>query len=176
MTDISTKIRLRPIRETDFEAWLTLWESYLQFYKTELPLEVSKLTWHKLLNDDMPIYGFGAYLDQVSSNEGLVNQTSGNNVSDNRGDGDKLVGFTHVVLHPNTWDTTECCYLEDLYVERSIRGEGVGRALIKHVYHFAKDKNCNRVYWVTQEGNKAARQLYDSLAHKTDMVQYRHNL
>ena len=48
--------------------------------------------------------------------------------------------------------------------------------LIKYVYQFAEDKNCNRVYWVTQEGNVSARRLYDHIAKKTDFVQYRHTL
>ena len=87
-----------------------------------------------------------------------------------------LVGITHVVLHPNTWNTTECCYLEDLYVSEAVRGRGVGRALIEQVYEFANEKNCNRVYWTTQEDNATARKLYDAIAIKTDMVQYRKDL
>ncbi|WP_289047397.1 GNAT family N-acetyltransferase [uncultured Psychrobacter sp.] len=87
-----------------------------------------------------------------------------------------LVGITHVVLHPNTWNTTECCYSEDLYVSDAVRGQGVGRALIEQVYEFANNKNCNRVYWTTQEGNATARNLYDVIATQTDMVQYRKDL
>ena len=64
----------------------------------------------------MPIYGFGAWQDEM------------------------LVGITHVVLHPNTWNTTECCYLEDLYVSDAVRGQGVGRALIEQVYEFANEE------------------------------------
>ena len=53
--------------------------------------------------------------------------------------------------------------------------QGVGRQLIEYVYCFANEKQCNRVYWVTQEGNTPARALYDTLASQTDMVQYRTN-
>lgn len=141
-----------PLASTDYEAWLALWQNYLSFYETSLPLETSQATWRNLVDDNIPIHGFGAWIDDV------------------------LVGFTHVVLHPNTWNTTECCYLEDLYVNESVRGQGVGRALIEKAYEFASSKNCNRVYWVTQEDNTAARRLYDTLASKGDMVQYRKNL
>lgn len=120
-------------------------------------MSTTETTWHNILDNTMPVYGFGATL-----------------VED--GQEDKLVGFTHVVLHPNTWNTNECCYLEDLYVDEVVRGLGVGRALIEHVYEFASMKGCNRVYWTTQEGNAPARKLYDSLANKTDMVQYRKDL
>ena len=141
-----------PLSKSDYDAWLSLWQSYLTFYESSLPLETTNATWHSLLDSNVPIYGFGAWQD------------------------DKLVGITHVVLHPNTWNSTECCYLEDLYVNQSVRGQGVGRALIEQVYEFARQQNCNRVYWFTQQDNTAARHLYDTLARKTDMIQYRKDL
>ena len=147
-----TYIKIAPLSKNDYDAWLNLWQNYLTFYETSLPLNTIESTWHNLLDNNVPIYGFGAWKD------------------------DNLVGITHVVLHPNTWNTTECCYLEDLYVSESVRGHGVGRALIEQVYDFANQKNCNRVYWTTQEGNVTARKLYDAIATQTDMVQYRKNL
>ena len=149
-TNHSLKIAL--LNKSDYDAWLSLWQSYLTFYETSLPASTTESTWRNLLDSNVPIYGFGAWLD------------------------DTLVGFTHVVLHPNTWNNTECCYLEDLYVSEAVRGYGVGRALIEHVYEFARQQNCNRVYWTTQEDNTTARRLYDTLAIKTDMIQYRKDL
>ena len=93
-----------------------LWQDYLSFYETALPLSIIEATWRNILDDNVAIYGFGAW------------------------ERDVLVGFTHVVLHPNTWNTTDCCYLEDLYVSENVRGQGVGRALIEQVYAFANEK------------------------------------
>lgn len=148
----NTFIRIAPLSKADYDAWSKLWQNYLSFYETRLPPSITEKTWSNLLDSDMPICGFGAWIE------------------------DNLVGFTHVVLHPNTWNTTECCYLEDLYVSEDIRGQGAGRTLIEHVYEFARQKNCNRVYWTTQESNSDARYLYDTLATKTDMIQYRKDL
>ncbi|TXD97635.1 GNAT family N-acetyltransferase [Psychrobacter frigidicola] len=147
-----TSIKIAPLSSANYEAWLRLWQSYLTFYNTSLPLETTNATWHNLIDDKVSIYGFGAWNNDV------------------------LVGMTHVVLHPNTWNTTECCYLEDLYVNESVRGKGVGRALIEYVYEFAAKKGCNRVYWHTQEGNTPARALYKNIATETDMMQYRKDL
>lgn len=151
------QITIKALGAYDFKAWLALWQAYLSFYQTHLPMSTTETTWHNIFDNTVPIYGFGAYRQ-------------------GGGDEDKLVGFTHVVLHPNTWNTSDCCYLEDLFVDEAARGLGVGRALTDHVYEFAKFKGCNRVYWTTQEGNAPARKLYDSLANKTDMVQYRKDL
>ena len=152
MNSINGSLKIASLSAADYESWLSLWQSYLTFYESSLPVETTNATWNNVLDSNVPIYGFGAWLE------------------------DKLVGITHVVLHPNTWNSTECCYLEDLYVAESVRGHGVGRALIEYVYEFARQQNCNRVYWVTQEDNTAARRLYDTLATKTNMIQYRKDL
>ena len=152
MNSTKYSVKIAPLSAADYELWLNLWQSYLTFYESSLPIETTNVTWKNVLDSKVPIYGFGAWLDGA------------------------LVGITHVVLHPNTWNTTKCCYLEDLYVNESVRGHGVGWALIEHVYEFARQQNCNRVYWTTQEDNTAARRLYDTLASKTDMIQYRKDL
>ena len=91
-------IQIINLSDADYNAWLRLWQSYLNFYETTLPISTIEQTWQSLLDENVAIYGFGAW-------------------SDNR-----LIGITHVVLHPNTWNTTKCCYLEDLYVDKAIRG------------------------------------------------------
>ena len=145
-------IKITSLSTADYELCLPLWRNYLTFYKTQLSADTTEETWHNLLNESVPIYGFGPWIDDI------------------------LVGITHVVQHPTTWSDSDACYLQDLYVKQSIRCQGVGRALIEHVYAFATEQRCNRVYWTTQDSNIAARKLYDKLADLTDMVQYRKNL
>ena len=48
----------------------------------------------------------------------------------------KLVGLTHYLYHRHGWKVENVCYLQDLYADPSVRGMGVGRALI--VQHIAK--------------------------------------
>lgn len=148
----NTLIKIMELTDANYNAWLTLWQDYLSFYETSLPLATIDATWQNIIASNTAIYGFGAWND------------------------DLLVGFTHVVLHPNTWNTTKCCYLEDLYVSESVRRQGIGHELIEHVYAFASEQDCNRVYWHTQADNAQARILYDKLATKTDMLQYRKDL
>ena len=148
----TNEVTVKPLTEGDYCDWYKYWQAYLSFYKTSLTEEVTQATWAKILDSNVPIYGFGAF------------------------DRTNLVGIAHVVLHPNTWNTTDCCYLEDLYVDGAARGLGIGRALIEKVYQFAEVHNCNRVYWVTDTDNENARYLYDKLARETDVVQYRKDL
>ena len=88
-------------------------------------------------------------------------------------DSDKPIGIAHALFHRSTWSPTWYCYLEDLFVEPTLRAKGVGRKLIEAVYQEAEARQCTRTYWTTQEFNYRARGLYDQMATKSPFVQYR---
>lgn len=95
------------------------------------------------------MYGFAALIDQ------------------------KVVGVVHVVEHESSWTMRPYAYLQDLFTHPDYRGQGVARKLIEHVYQVAQQRNCDRVYWLTQESNRQAQVLYDKVAKKTGFIQYR---
>ena len=64
------------------------------------------------------------------------------------------------------------CYLQDLYADPELRGRGIGRALIEAVYAAADAQGCPSVYWLTQEFNTTARQLYDRIGVETPFIKY----
>lgn len=84
-----------------------------------------------------------------------------------------VVGLANVVFHPSTWSATHYCYLEDLFADEAVRGQGVGRALIEAVYDLADQRGASRTYWATQDNNATARRLYDHIGVLTPFVQYR---
>jgi GNAT superfamily N-acetyltransferase len=142
-------LTIRAIEERDKVQWLKLWAGYLEFYKSTISPEQTELTWRRLINNELKMFGFVA-----ESEEGVI-------------------GFTHCLFRPSTWTETDYCYLEDLFVDPNIRGKGVGRALMNKVFELAKEKKSKRVYWTTQEFNETARILYDSITPVSEFVQYR---
>ena len=90
--------------------------------------------------------------------------------------GARAVGMVHYIQHRSTWTVGNYCYLQDLFTAPDLRGGGVGRKLIEHVYAVAKQEGCARVYWLTHETNATAMQLYDRIADKSGFIQYRHVL
>ena len=142
-------LTIRAIEEKDKDQWLKLWAGYLEFYKSTISPEQTELTWKRLINNELKMFGFVA-----ESEEGVI-------------------GFTHCLFRPSTWTETDYCYLEDLFVDPNNRGKGIGRALMNKVFELAKEKNSKRVYWTTQEFNKTARVLYDSITPVSEFVQYR---
>jgi GNAT superfamily N-acetyltransferase len=141
-------ISIRPITATDNLQWLDLFQSYVNFYETELTDEQYQITWERLIAD--------------SEIHGLVAELDGH-----------LVGIAHYLFHASTWATHNYCYLEDLFVSTDVRGGGIGRSLINKVTESALAAGSSRLYWSTREGNSPARILYDKVADLTDFRQYR---
>jgi GNAT superfamily N-acetyltransferase len=63
-------------------------------------------------------------------------------------------------------------HLDDLYVAESVRGAGVGRALIEFVHERSHEVGTGGVSWITAEDNADAQRLYDELARRTSWVTY----
>lgn len=142
---------IRPLQVSDKARWRELFDGYLEFYETSVPEDTIELTFDRLIGD-------GEW-----DHHGLV-------AVDDEG---KLQGLTHYVFHRSTWSKTVYCYLEDLFVDKEVRGGGVGALLIKAVYAAADKKGATRTYWNTQEFNYKGRMLYDKMGVKSAFIQYR---
>jgi GNAT superfamily N-acetyltransferase len=144
-----TGIEIRPIGPADRDAWLPLWRGYQAFYKVDLAGPVTDTTWSRLLDPAEPVDGALAWRDA------------------------EAVGLVHHIRHRSAWTVGDYCYLQDLFVTDGVRGLGIGRRLIEHVYDAAKAAGCSRVHWLTHETNTDAMQLYDRIAERSGFVQYR---
>jgi GNAT superfamily N-acetyltransferase len=142
-------LEIRAALAADEQRWFILWQGYLDFYQTKLSIEQSALTWQRILDPEFNMEC------AVAVDEGVI------------------VGFTTYNLQNSTWSEGGHCYLEDLFVDPAVRGQGVGRALIDHVKSYAIENNCSRLYWNTDEDNATARKLYDTYALESGKRQYR---
>ena len=133
-------VEIKPLENDQYDEWYPLWQGYLTFYETSLPDEIAENNWARFFDDNEPVGGFGAFKDG------------------------KFVGFVHYIFHRTNWSLTSTCYLQDLFADPTVRGEGIGRKLIEAVYALAKESECEQVYWMTQNHNKTARLLYDRIA------------
>lgn len=87
--------------------------------------------------------------------------------------GSKILGFVHYVFHGSTWAINDFCYLEDLFVAPASRGKHIGKQLIEYVKQQAEERQCARLYWHTQESNLTAQKLYNWIAEKPGVIEYR---
>jgi GNAT superfamily N-acetyltransferase len=142
------KAIIRRVGADERATWEPLWKGYQTFYEVALSDEITATTWTRLHDPSEPMFVLGAYLDG------------------------KLVGIVHSLYHRSCWTIGNYCYLQDLFIASEARGMGIGRALIEAVANEARAAGASRVYWLTQEGNAAARALYDQVAKRSGFIQY----
>ncbi len=67
------------------------------------------MTWARLHDPAEPMGALGAYVDG------------------------RLCGIAHYIFHRSCWSIGDYCYLQDLFVAKSVRNRGLGRKLIAAV-------------------------------------------
>ncbi|KQQ57986.1 GNAT family acetyltransferase [Pseudomonas sp. Leaf129] len=145
-------LAIRPVTAADYSTWLSLWQAYQRFYKTDIPEAVTQVTWQRMLDEAEPINAALAWRDGVA------------------------VGMVHYIYHRSCWTIENSCYLQDLLVDDAARGAGVGCQLIEYVYATAKAAGCVKVHWLTHETNGTAIGLYQRVAEQPGFIQFRKTL
>ena len=147
---------IRPVARADFAQWLPLWQGYNKFYgrsgATALADEITQTTWARFFDAYEPVHAL---------------------VADDYG---RLVGLVHYIFHRSTIMQGPICYLQDLFTDETMRGRGVGQALIEAVYEQARLAGSPRVYWQTHEANHVAMKLYDRMAERSGFIVYRRQM
>ena len=130
------------------EPWSQLWRKYLAFYKTEKSDEIVDLTFAHLTQDNEECEGYIAFVDGSAA------------------------GIVHCIYHLHLWQKEKICYLQDLFVDENYRNHGIASKLISQIYTSADNKKAKGVYWLTQDFNIKARNLYDKIGVKTPFIKY----
>lgn len=141
-------ITVRSLTRADEPHWRALWTAYLRFYESAVSEEVYLTTFSRLLDPNEPVWGL------LAEHEA------------------RPVGLVHYIFHRHNWKVEDVCYLQDLYADPDVRGQGVGRKLIEAVYAAADAEGAPTVYWLTQEFNAEARKLYDRIGQLTPFIKY----
>lgn len=139
---------IRPVQATEFDIWQSLFAGYAEFYEVTLPGGAAERAWQWIHDGDEPFWCDVVELDG------------------------QVIGFTQYQLMHRSLSGERVVYLSDLFVKPDVRGSGAGRALIDHVFAFAKNKGISNVRWLTQDFNYRARELYDSYGSKSDFILY----
>ena len=141
-------IVIRPPLLSDHDAWRSLFTDYLTFYATSRSAASTQLVWERLTTAPPSIHCL------------LAEQHGG------------VVGVAHFHVQTSTWADQGVCYLEDLFVAPSARGQGVASLLMSGVIAAARAHEGSEVSWITRNDNVVARRLYDRLATLSPFVRY----
>jgi ribosomal protein S18 acetylase RimI-like enzyme len=147
MTELAS-VTIRLAQPADRKQWEPLFLAYGVFYKTDFTPEILDGVWAWIMDDNHPLSAF---------------------VADSGG---TLVGFAHVREQPDTFVAGPSWFLDDLFTNPDVRGQGIGRALIDAVSAHAAHHGGGDLRWITAADNDQAQHLYDTLATKTSWVMY----
>ena len=105
--------------------------------------------------------------DQVSATEAMIRESFFGPAPHAQAviariDGD-AVGFAIWFSTYSTFLSKPGIYLEDLFVLPHWRGQGVGRALLRHLARIAVERGCGRIEWSVLDWNETAIRFYRNI-------------
>lgn len=145
---MASNLKIRPLRAADESDWIRLFTDYIHFYQSTPDQAAMEAAFHGMLSADMTMR---CWVADINS---------------------KVVGLTHVILHPNTWSTMPDAYLEDLFTDADYRRHGVGRSLLQKVINTGHEEGWRKLYWNTAADNETAQSLYRKVAAQTSWVRF----
>lgn len=139
---------LRAINPGDREAWEASFRGYRDFYNMPHDPEVIERVWGWLNDPEHETRGIAAVI------------------------GGKAVGIAHFRTFARPLAGGTGLYLDDLFTNPEVRGQGIATALLGRLGTIAQVEGASVVRWITAESNTAARSIYDRVASATPWVTY----
>jgi GNAT superfamily N-acetyltransferase len=78
----------------------------------------------------------------------------------------KVVGYALFFETYSSFLAQPCIWLDDLFVLSSMRGQGIGTALLNHLAKIAQEQNCGRLEWTVNIANTDGIEFYQQLGAK----------
>ncbi len=126
---------VKPINaDTPKSEWLAIWN---ESEAKALPATVRDTTWERLIDEDVPLFGYLVYVDEA-----------------------KPVGFLHYALHPISGAIEPAAYMQDLFVLPKYRRRGFARLLLDALVKAGQAGQWDRILWLVEQDNEGAQKLY----------------
>ena len=143
-----TTFSLRAAQPRDVAAIVGLITELAEFERLTHLLQVTPEALHQHLFGDRPVV------------EAVVAEVAG---AAAQGEATGLAGFALFFTNYSTFLARPGLYLEDLYVQATQRGCGIGRALLQHLAALAVARGCGRFEWSVLDWNAPAIGFYESM-------------
>lgn len=134
-------ITIRKAVEQDFDTILSLIKEFALFQKT--PEKVS-ITLEEMVANGNGFQCFVALTDDK-----------------------KIIGFASFFFAYYSW-SGKAIYLDDLFVTKAFRNNGVGKMLLHQIIDLAKNSGCKKVRWQVSKWNTNAIQFYQKMTAEID--------
>jgi GNAT superfamily N-acetyltransferase len=142
-------IRVIPVEDRHHADWARLYAGYAAFYKVEQTEAMRARVWSWIRD---PAHEVKALVAEDATG--------------------RAIGLAHYRPYARPLSATTGGFLDDLFVDPAVRGQGVADALIQAVGAIAREKGWSVVRWITADNNYRGRGVYDRLATRTMWITY----
>jgi GNAT superfamily N-acetyltransferase len=142
-------IRVIPVEDRHHADWARLYAGYAAFYKVEQTEAMRARVWSWIQD---PAHEVKALVAEDATG--------------------RAIGLAHFRPYARPLSATTGGFLDDLFVDPAVRGQGVADALIQAVGAIAREKGWSVVRWITADNNYRGRGVYDRLATRTMWITY----
>lgn len=151
---MSRSWKVRRVDVGEFDQWTTLFRGYCDFYLYETSEEHQRQIWSWIHDEEIVDALVVVELDAAGNETGV------------------LRGLAHLREWIRPLRGARCGYLDDLFVDPSVRGDGAVQALFDAMKLMATDRKWSIIRWTTADNNYRARSTYDKLAQRTTWITY----
>ncbi len=146
--------KVRHVRDDEFDAWTRLFRGYADFYNWPTSDVHQRQIWQWIHEDHRVEALVVARVDEAGNETGLPE------------------GLAHLREWVRPLRGLVCGYLDDLFVEPSVRGSGAVDALFAEMRRLANEREWAIIRWTTADNNYRARNFYDKVATRTTWITY----
>ncbi|MFO1036381.1 MAG: GNAT family N-acetyltransferase [Geminicoccaceae bacterium] len=142
-------VTIVPVGARHREDWNRLYAGYAEFYRVTQTQEMRDTVW-------------GWLMDPAAEVKGLVAEDAAG----------KAIGLAHYRPFARPLRAAWGGFLDDLFVDPSLRGKRIADALIGRVAEIGRERGWTVIRWITADDNYRGRGVYDRLATRTMWVTY----
>jgi GNAT superfamily N-acetyltransferase len=147
---VVAELNIEPVSQAQFEQLLPMIAAYQRFYEVEEIDEARNRAF------------FTRFI--APSDDGMLLGASHD---------EQLAGYACLYWSFTSLVPAETVLMNDLFVDPSARGQGVGRALIEASAEIARERGTHHLEWATAPSNKTAQHLYDATgAKRSTWIEY----
>ena len=147
---MSVEVQIEPIASEQLDALLPMIGAYQRFYEVED------------VDEERNRAFFGRFIAPSEDGMLLGAWRSG-----------ELVGYACLYWSFTSLVPAETVLMNDLYVEETTRGQGVGRSLIEASAAVTRERGAHHLGWATAPDNTTAQRLYDATgAKRSEWTEY----
>ncbi|QAT42613.1 GNAT family N-acetyltransferase [Aminipila luticellarii] len=85
---------------------------------------------------------------------------------------DGAIGFANVMTLFSVWSHGKALCLDDLYIKKEYRGNGVGRRVMKYIEEYGREHGFKRLQFQSEFTNPEAHKFYSKLGYTSESMNF----